>query len=234
MLGNLAKSLPGMIVQEVEGGGLRGVMSVRHWLSNPNNIPKIFQKPKVSLDRLSKDEPVSGSADYFDDITRLRKFDWTAESLNAKGFLRYQKAYKPPPDAREKVLDLAKSIIPKLERLTEDHIMKFKFADDNVKFHLLSESFTQFGHSVPNSMLYMVRRVGDVVDFYTTEVKTSNPYEKLIESKDLPPNLHIQKRAHRYSPETDGLTAFPKNSTLVTGLRSKKIYKGYDARPSWI
>jgi len=233
MLGTLGKSLPGLVVQEVDGGGLRGVMSVRHWLANPRGIPKIFQKPKVSMDRLHKDEPVSGSADYFDDIVRLRKFEWNTESLNAKGFLRYQKPYKPPPDARERVLDLAKSIIPKLEKLTEDHIEKFRFADDNVKFQLLSQSFTEFGHSVPNSMLYMVRRVGDVLDFYTTEIKTSNPYERLGECEDLPPNLHIQKKPHRYSPETDGLTAFPKNSTLVTGLRTKKIYKGYDARPSW-
>jgi large subunit ribosomal protein L50 len=37
--------------------------------------------------------------------------------------------------------------------------------------------------------------------------------------------------------ETDtlfgGVSAFPKSSTIIQGLRAKKKYKGYEAKKSW-
>jgi large subunit ribosomal protein L50 len=53
----------------------------------------------------------------------------------------------------------------------------------------------------------------------------------------LPENLHIQYEPHRFNPATDtmfgGKSAFPRSSTIVTGLKSKKKYAGYEAKHSW-
>jgi len=69
-------------------------------------------------------------------------------------------------------------------------------------------------------------------------VKTRSPFDELVKQQDdLPPNLHIQKEPVRFHPDTDthfgGLTAFPKSSTIITGLRSKKKYKGFEAKRIW-
>ncbi len=76
----------------------------------------------------------------------------------------------------------------------------------------------------------------DIVQFYNTEVNTTLPLDAL-QSMDLPSNLHIQTEYLRFHPETDtmfgGQTAFPKSSTIVTGLKARKKYKGHVAKTSW-
>lgn len=58
-----------------------------------------------------------------------------------------------------------------------------------------------------------------------------------MKTMDLPENLHIQTEPVRFNPETDtmfnGQTAFPCSSTIVTGLKAKKKYKGHEAKRSW-
>lgn len=72
--------------------------------------------------------------------------------------------------------------------------------------------------------------IGDVFEFYETPVDTVVPYDAL-QNRELPPNLHILSNYHRFHPETDlmfdGVTAFPRSSNLVTGLKTKKKYKGF-------
>lgn len=54
---------------------------------------------------------------------------------------------------------------------------------------------------------------------------------------ELPENLHIQNGYKRFVPEEDtmfkGQTAFPKSSTLVTGLKYRGKYSGSTAKSSW-
>lgn len=69
----------------------------------------------------------------------------------------------------------------------------------------------------------------DVIEFYTTPVDSRTPYETLDKTV---PNLHILTEYKRYSPE-DGVSAFPKSSTLVTGLKYRNKYKGHIAKTSW-
>lgn len=77
-------------------------------------------------------------------------------------FLRFQKEYKPPVDARERMLQLSKDVIPRLTKLeTEKAVLKYKITDAKTKFDLLSRAFVQFDHGVPNSMLYMMDSVGE-------------------------------------------------------------------------
>lgn len=58
-----------------------------------------------------------------------------------------------------------------------------------------------------------------------------------IAKMDLPENLHIQHEYKRFISEEDtmfkGQTAFPKSSTLVTGLKYRGKYKGNTPKSSW-
>lgn len=76
----------------------------------------------------------------------------------------------------------------------------------------------------------------DVIQFYQTPVDTTLPLDA-IAKMDLPENLHIQHEYKRFISEEDtmfkGQTAFPKSSTLVTGLKYKKKYKGNTPKSSW-
>lgn len=76
----------------------------------------------------------------------------------------------------------------------------------------------------------------DVKCFYQKEVDVRVPLDK-FKGVELPPNLSIQYEYHRFHPETDtmfgGVSAFPRRSTVVTGITSKKKYAGYTAKPKW-
>lgn len=72
----------------------------------------------------------------------------------------------------------------------------------------------------------------DVYDFYMTPVDVQTPYQALVKENNLP-NLHIIPEYRRYSPEEDGVSAFPRSSTLVTGLKYRNKYKGHIAKTSW-
>lgn len=74
--------------------------------------------------------------------------------------------------------------------------------------------------------------VDDVIEFYKTPVNTYLPLDEL-QTRELPPNLHIENKYTRFHPETDtmfgGKTAFPGSSTIVTGLKYRKKYPGFVA-----
>lgn len=76
----------------------------------------------------------------------------------------------------------------------------------------------------------------DVIRFYETPVENILPLDAL-KNADLPENIHIQHDYVRFHPDTDtmfgGQTAFPKSSTIISGLRCKKKYKGFVAKTSW-
>ncbi|KAK6638175.1 hypothetical protein RUM44_008603 [Polyplax serrata] len=149
------------------------------------------------------------------------------ESLSARGFLRSYKSYTPPENASERVIEIAKVVLG-TNYQNEDHLKH------NDKFALLNECFKEFNHCVPNSLLHTVTGVADIINFYETPVNTNVPYDELVK-QDLPPNLNIQHDYIRFNPETDtlfkGISAFPQSSTIVTGLKTKKKYKGYKADP---
>jgi hypothetical protein len=80
-------------------------------------------------------------------------------------FLRFQKEYTPPNDAEERILSLARSAVTSLRKTDEADLRSFKLDDSRIKFDLLSRIFTEFNHSIPNSMLYMVTTVGEFLAF---------------------------------------------------------------------
>lgn len=76
----------------------------------------------------------------------------------------------------------------------------------------------------------------DIIAFYNTPVSTTLPLDAM-KTMELPTNLHIQHEYVRFHPETDtrfdGKTAFPRSSTIVTGLKARKKYEGHIQKRSW-
>ncbi|XP_013194957.2 large ribosomal subunit protein mL50 [Amyelois transitella] len=156
-----------------------------------------------------------------------KKLQASAESLAARGFLRPTKPWDPPAGIDETVL-----------KICADNGLKAddKFEGLDVKFNILNACYKETGHSVPNSLLHTIECVDDLKEFYQTPVDTKTPFDALTKM-ELPKNLHIQENYVRFHPDKDtmfnGLSAFPKSSTIVTGLRWKKKYEGYSAKRSW-
>ncbi|KAF5291459.1 hypothetical protein FQR65_LT01770 [Abscondita terminalis] len=144
-------------------------------------------------------------------------------------FLRSQKGYNPPENVRNKVNHILEGIIG-----TKDD--NFRLDDLNKRFEIFQACSNEFQHSIPNSLLHVVQTVGDLIDYYATPVATITPYENL-QNLELPKNLHVQHEYHRFHPETDtmfnGITAFPRSSTIVSGLKYKGKYKGHEQRETW-
>jgi len=150
-------------------------------------------------------------------------------SLGTRGFHRAYPSYTPPQNVQT-LLDQAHE-----EVFGSNLNGKTKLDNWPKKFEFLSKCADLTNHWVPNSQLGHLKTVEDVVEFYCTPVKTTTPYDDLVRSTDLPPNLHVQENPLRFHPDTDtlfgGVTAFPGSSTIVTDLAAKKKYKGYKVEP---
>ncbi|XP_052860776.1 uncharacterized protein LOC128267867 [Anopheles cruzii] len=157
-----------------------------------------------------------------------KRFESVAQSLSSRGYLRAVKPYTPPDNVCEQLQSLAKA-----QGITDQ---KRSFNGLEQKFAFLTACSETFGHSIPNSLLHEVHSVDDALVFYQTPIDTRLPLD-LIGSMDLPENLHIQQESVRFHPETDtmfgGKSAFPKSSTIVTGLKYKQKYRGHEAKKSW-
>ncbi|KAI4499526.1 hypothetical protein M0802_005422 [Mischocyttarus mexicanus] len=151
------------------------------------------------------------------------KLEAIRNSLSAKGFLRSIKPYDPPTDIDERIDKICTS----QEISNRDET---KLEGGLSRFQIFAACAEEFKHSVPNSLLYIIETVGDLKEFYRNAVDVATPLESLRRIQ-LPKNLHIQYEYHRFHPDTDtmfdGKTAFPLSSTIVTGLKYKKKYKGF-------
>ncbi|XP_072397238.1 large ribosomal subunit protein mL50 [Diabrotica undecimpunctata] len=150
------------------------------------------------------------------------KIDSTAQSLASKGFLRQQRDYFPPADVDSKLEAIFQAVVGSTDISTE-------LTDLNQKFNLFTQCEQQLGHSIPNSLLHHMKTLKDVQIFYNMPVDTRTPLERM-KSMDLPENLNVQYEYNRFNADTDtmfgGKTAYPKSSTIVTGLKYKDKYKG--------
>ncbi|KAH8406866.1 hypothetical protein KR222_009562, partial [Zaprionus bogoriensis] len=149
---------------------------------------------------------------------------------SAYSFLRPNKPYAPAKNAAERV----RAVVAKLQ-LTAGGDQR-ALTDLGEKFKLLAACFQELQYGVPNSQVHELSTVGDVIAFYEQAVDTTTPLDAL-KRVELPENLHIQYEYLRFHPDTDtkfnGQTAFPKSSTLVTGLKYRRKYEGHEAKSSW-
>ncbi|XP_029850430.2 uncharacterized protein LOC115332206 [Ixodes scapularis] len=157
------------------------------------------------------------------------------ESLADRGFCRPQKAYQPPDDVHNRVKAIYEDV---LGCTAAESWMETPITDPLVKYKLLTKCIKEFGHDLPNSCLMRVRQVDDLVEYYSTAVEGVTPFDSLVRSENtLPPNIHAIPNYVRFHPETDtffgGVNAYPGTSTIVTGLKAKKKFKGHISKSSW-
>ncbi|CAN7987200.1 unnamed protein product [Ixodes hexagonus] len=157
------------------------------------------------------------------------------ESLGDRGFCRPQKSYQPPDDVQDRVKAIYEDV---LGRTADDSWMETPITDPLLKYKLLTKCIKEFGHDLPNSCLIRVNRVDDVVEYYATTVEGATAFDSLVKSQNkLPPNMHAIPHYVRFHPETDtffgGVNAYPGTSTIVTGLKAKRKFKGYTSKGSW-
>ena len=173
-----------------------------------------------------------------------------AKSLRDRSYLRPHKPYTPPEDVDQKLNSIFENQLGSTSA---------KLSDGRTKFKVLNACFKEFNHGVPNSRLHEILTTGNVLKnywtvpelqwqtlfiyflddirgFYQQGVDTRVPLDK-FKTIELPPNVSIQYDYHRFHPETDtmfgGISAFPRRSTIVTGLTAKKKYAGHQAKPKW-
>ncbi|XP_046744741.1 39S ribosomal protein L50, mitochondrial [Diprion similis] len=176
-----------------------------------------------------------GKRKKIDKETRFRKTINLAtlkaerESLATRGYLRSQKSYSPANDVMKRLDDVCR--VEGVESVNETRL------DEPItRFKLFTACGKEFDHAIPNSLLHTVETIADLRKFYLTPINATVPLDAMRD-QNLPENLHIQYEYHRFVPETDtmfgGKSAFPKSSTLVTGLKYKKKYPGHTAKTSW-
>ena len=78
-------------------------------------------------------------------------------------FNRFQKPYEPSPDAAPRFLNLVKSLNPKFSKLSEKELKEIKLDDPLLKYEILTKASKEFQHSVPNSMLIVIRTIGTLI-----------------------------------------------------------------------
>lgn len=111
------------------------------------------RKAIVKKEFLKWGEPVSPSP-MLGDMVKAREFEFNVKALNHRGFLRFQKPYKPPANAAERVVEICKACgHPDSEA---------KLDDAKVKYQILTKANEEFNHAVPNSMLHIICTVGEL------------------------------------------------------------------------
>lgn len=190
--------------------------TLRHLIPHKSVFSKLCQKLKRKLTKV--------------EVPACRTLQSTEDSLSTKGFLRCQKSYDPPKDLSNRLEDIFRNVLGRPADKTEPIL------NPSIRYSLFTACFDEFKHGVPNSILHMIRTYADLLEFYQTPVDSTLPLDKM-KKVDLPPNLHIQLEPMRFLPDEDtmfkGQTAFPESNTLVTGLRTRKKFKGHKVTDIW-
>ncbi|XP_050091912.1 uncharacterized protein LOC126575322 [Anopheles aquasalis] len=200
-----------------------------HRYASSNRVKRI-KKPEITDRDANQAKSAAMRAENEEQgaIFAGKRFQSVAQSLSTRGYLRAVKPYQPPANVEEQLESIAKA-----SGITD---RKGIFSGPEQKFTFLNACCDAFGHSVPNSVLHEVLTVEDALVFYQTPIDTRLPLDA-ISTMELPENLYIQQDPVRFHPETDtmfgGKSAFPKSSTIVTGIKYKQKYRGHEAKKSW-
>jgi len=162
----------------------------------------------------------------FHDLTTLEA---QMTSLKTKGFLRSYKSYLPPEDLSPRFMAACSEALK--VPVSQDSLDTVTLDTNEDKFKVLKALHDEFGHVVHSSRLHEMKNLERVFLFYQSEICVLNPYEQLHRDKEadiLPDNLVIKLDPIRFTGTgdhpLDKVTAWPRSSTLVTGLRAKEKY----------
>ena len=115
--------------------------------------------------------------------------------------------------------------------------LDFELSDHVFKFKFLTLCESRFHHVVPSSDLHAMKRVRDVLEYYSTPVRGTMTYDALARDPNLPENLHILPEIDRWKPEERGFfshDAMPGHlDSCVKGIRAKRKYKPVKTTVVW-
>ncbi|XP_004423324.1 PREDICTED: 39S ribosomal protein L50, mitochondrial [Ceratotherium simum simum] len=97
------------------------------------------------------------------------------------------RTYVPPEDLQSRLESHVKEIFGSS---VKSNWLDVSLDDGRLKFSFLARLADDLGHAVPNSRLYQMCRVRDVLDFYNVPVQDRSKFDELMAS-NLPPNLKI-------------------------------------------
>ncbi|XP_058379648.1 large ribosomal subunit protein mL50 [Diceros bicornis minor] len=97
------------------------------------------------------------------------------------------RTYVPPEDLQSRLESHVKEIFGSS---VTSNWQDVSLDDGRLKFSFLARLADDLGHAVPNSRLYQMCRVRDVLDFYNVPVQDRSKFDELMAS-NLPPNLKI-------------------------------------------
>jgi len=113
----------------------------------------------------------------------------------------------------------------------------FQFSSPDQKSRILLALEKHLKLAVPNSSLNEIKGTSDLLEFYRKPVRNVTSYEELARSESKPKNLHVTEQPIQFHPEKDkyfdGVTAFPKSSTIMVHPRNRRIYGGFQAKTEW-
>uniref|UniRef100_A0A8C8RWK2 Large ribosomal subunit protein mL50 n=1 Tax=Pelusios castaneus TaxID=367368 RepID=A0A8C8RWK2_9SAUR len=97
------------------------------------------------------------------------------------------KKYLPPADLQIRLESHVREIFG--PSLPEDW-QKAPLKESNLKYRLLAQLAAELCHAVPNSQLHHMCTAGDVLAFYSKQVKDASKFDELCTAK-LPSNLKV-------------------------------------------
>ncbi|XP_067393527.1 large ribosomal subunit protein mL50-like, partial [Emydura macquarii macquarii] len=95
--------------------------------------------------------------------------------------------YLPPVDLHSRLESHIREIFG--PSLPEDW-QKASLKESRLKYRLLAHLAAELGHAVPNSQLHKMCTAGDVLAFYSRQVKDASKFDELC-AAELPSNLKI-------------------------------------------
>jgi len=186
--------------------------------------PELRQIKQIEFDERLESDPMVARNTAFSKLQSLK------DSLRNRGFCRETKRYDPPQNVNNIVEDICKEVFP--EKSNSQNWSNISFGDHFVKYKFLTKCSKQLNYEIPNSILYLMKTVSDVLKFYSTPVRGITSYEEMVQKSDeMPQNLHVIGEPVLYNPENDtffgGLNAYPFTTYQMRGLRAKKKYSHF-------
>ncbi|XGW08710.1 hypothetical protein V3C99_011209 [Haemonchus contortus] len=171
------------------------------------------------------------------DTDEILDYRIDADSIRARGFLKYRYNYKPPSDVKDVVLSIAKKYLSKNGEVPTD-ISQCRLQDNSEKMKVIVAAAEKFKHWPTNSRLMHLKSVQDVIDFYEEPVSNITNYAKLSRTESKPANVYMMEHAFRFHPEDieawhGGVTAFPGTGGKVFGLRNKRLLRQFKPKADW-